>query len=93
MSAAELDLGTLRRLAPVTDAGQVSVLLGAGGSAAAGLRDWDGLATQLLQLSGTIDDEETARAFRRLTGMARHARGIGILEWSRQLTRSRRRAL
>ncbi|SFT79004.1 SIR2-like domain-containing protein [Geodermatophilus amargosae] len=63
MSAAELDLGTLRRLAPVTEVGQVSVLLGAGASAAAGLPDWDSLATQLLQLSGTIDDEETARAF------------------------------
>lgn len=63
MSAAELDLVTLERLRPVADAAQVSVLLGAGASAAAGLPDWNSLATKLLQLSGTIDDEETARAF------------------------------
>ena len=63
MSAAELDLVTLQRLTPVAAASQVNVLLGAGASAAAGLPDWDSLATQLLQLSGTIADEQTARAF------------------------------
>ncbi len=63
MSAAELDLLTVQRLLPFAGAQRMSVLLGAGASVAAGLPDWDELATQLLQQSGTIDDEETARAF------------------------------
>ncbi|TYP87432.1 SIR2 family NAD-dependent protein deacylase [Blastococcus xanthinilyticus] len=83
MSAAELDLVTLERLRPVAVAGQVSVLLGAGASAAAGLPDWNSLATQLLQLSGTIDDEETARAF--LAGqdpsLAAEAARAGASDW------------
>jgi hypothetical protein len=83
VSAAELDLVTLERLRPVAVAGQVSVLLGAGASAAAGLPDWNSLATQLLQLSGTIDDEETARAF--LAGqdpsLAAEAARAGASDW------------
>ncbi|QRK07329.1 SIR2 family protein [Archangium violaceum] len=83
MSAAELDLVTLQRLLPVANAEQVSVLLGAGASAAAGLPDWNSLATQLLQLSGTIDDEETARAF--LAGqdpsLAAEAARAGVGNW------------
>jgi hypothetical protein len=83
VSAAELDLVTLQRLAPITDAGQVSVLLGAGASAAAGLPDWDSLAIQLLRLSGTIDDEETARAFiaRQDPALAAEAARVASRDW------------
>lgn len=63
MSGAELELATLERLRPVASAQRLSVLLGAGASAAAGLPDWDRLATELLRRGGIIDDEETARAF------------------------------
>jgi hypothetical protein len=63
VSAAELDEGTIQRLMPLAEADHVAVLLGAGASAAAGLPDWDGLAAQLLHLSGAINDESTARAF------------------------------
>ncbi|WP_091935704.1 SIR2 family protein [Blastococcus sp. DSM 46786] len=83
MSAAELDLATLERLRPITLAHQVSVLLGAGASAAAGLPDWDRLATQLLRLSGAIDDEETARAFlaRQDPSLAAEAARAGASDW------------
>ena len=54
MSAAELDDNPLRGLEPSAGTDSLSVMLGAGASVAAGLPDWDTLATQLLQLSGTI---------------------------------------
>lgn len=41
----------------------MSVLLGAGASAAAGLPDWDKFAVDLLTASGAITDRDTARAF------------------------------
>lgn len=40
----------------------MSVLLGAGASAAAGLPDWDKFAVDLLTASGAITDRDTARS-------------------------------
>ena len=63
MSAAELDQEILEALAPLASAPVVNVLLGAGASAAVGLPNWDTLATRLLQRSGAVPEEDTARAF------------------------------
>ncbi len=62
MSAAELDSQTIDALRPLA-VERVSVLLGAGASAAAGLPGWDALAEQLLIESDVVAGPEEAKAF------------------------------
>lgn len=62
MSAADLDAETIDALRPLA-VDRLSVLLGAGASAGAGLPGWDALAQRLLLESGVADSEEEAAAF------------------------------
>ena len=83
MSAAELDRAALAGLEPLAAAAELSVVLGAGASVAAGLPDWDTLAVRLLVLSGTVEDEPTARAFlaRQDPALAAEAARAGSGDW------------
>ncbi len=62
MSAAELNSQTIDELRPLA-VDRISVLLGAGASAAAGLPGWDRLAERLLTESNVVSDSDEAKAF------------------------------
>ncbi|WP_167748894.1 SIR2 family protein [Cellulomonas sp. HD19AZ1] len=62
MSAADLDKATINQLRPLA-ADRVSVLLGAGASAGAGLPGWDALARDLLVRSGAVGNHTEASTF------------------------------
>lgn len=63
MTACELGPEVAEHLGDLANAEHVSILLGAGASAAVGLPSWDELAVQLLHHAGAIDDPVTARAY------------------------------
>jgi hypothetical protein len=90
VSAAELDHAALAGLDALAHAAELSVVLGAGASVAAGLPDWDTLAVRLLVGSGTVQDEATARAFlsRQDPALAAEAARAGAPDWNELVRRA-----
>lgn len=90
MSAAELDHAALAGLDALGHAAELSVVLGAGASVAAGPPDWDTLAVRLLVGSGTVQDEATARAFlsRQDPALAAEAARAGAPDWNELVRRA-----
>lgn len=87
MAGIDLGDGRLKPLRNVASADDVGVLLGAGASMASGLPDWNTLAVRVLQRSGAIPDEQTARDFlaRQDPILAVEAAKILSSDWTGQL--------
>ena len=82
MSAAELNSQTIEELRPLA-VERMSVLLGAGASAAAGLPSWDVLAERLLTESRVVSSPDEAKAFlaRQDAMLAAEAAKASVSDW------------